>query len=116
MVATICHLKDGTAKDLVEFFERAIQSELAKAGMSVLAYFVTENASEHFSGVAGARSGECLCLVLSFPDEKAYERRAGVLANSIQWKNKIAEEFTVRLTERPEILRLAPTPRSRLHG
>ena len=31
---------------------------------------------------------------------------ARALASSIQWKNKIAEELTARLKERPEILRL----------
>ena len=34
VVVTICHLKDRTGNDLMEFFERAIQSELTKAGVS----------------------------------------------------------------------------------
>ena len=116
VVATICHLKDGTGNDLVEFFERAIQSELTKAGMSVRAYFVTENHPNTFPALPVRETANVFVWFSVFPDEKAYERHAGALANSIQWKNKIAEELAARLTERPEILRLAPTPRSRLHG
>ena len=115
VLATICHLKDGTGNDLAEFFERAIQSELTKAGMSVRAYFVTENHPNTFPALPVRQTANVFVWFSVFPDEKAYERQAGVLAKSIQWKNKI-EELTARLTERPELLRLAPTPRSRLHG
>ena len=107
VVATICNLKDGTGNDLVEFFERAIQSELTKAGTSVRAYFVTENHPNTFPALPVREAANVFVWFSVFPDEKSYERHA---------KNKIAEELTARLTERPEILRLAPTPRSRLHG
>jgi hypothetical protein len=116
VVATIYHLQDGTGNDLVEFFERAIQSELTKAGTSVRAYFVTENHPNTFPALPVREGANVFVWFSVFPDEKAYERHAGDLANSIQWKNKIAEELTARLKERPEILRLVPTPRSRLHG
>ena len=107
VVATICHLKDGTGNDLVEFFERAIQSELTKAGTSVRAYFVTENHPNTFPALPVRETANVFVWFSVFPDEKAYERHAGALANSIQWKNKIAEELAARLKERPEILRLA---------
>jgi len=115
-VATIYHLQDGTENDLVEFFERAIQPELTKAGTSVRAYFVTDNHPNTFPALPVREGANVFVWFSVFPDEKAYERHAGALANSIQWKNKIAEELTARLNERPEILRLVPTPRSRLHG
>jgi ribosomal 50S subunit-recycling heat shock protein len=116
VVATICHLKDGTGNDLVEFFERAIQLELTKAGMSARAYFVTENHPNTFPALPVREGANVFVWFSVFPDEKAYERHASALANSIQWKKKIGEELTVRLKERPEILRLVPTLRSRLHG
>ena len=116
VVATTYHLQDGTGNDLVEFFEQAIQPELSKAGTSVRAYFVTENHPNTFPALPVREAANVFVWFSVFPDEKAYERHAGDLANSIQWKNKIAEELTARLKERPEILRLVPTPRSRLHG
>ena len=116
VVATIYHLQDGTGNDLVEFFERAIQSELTKAGTSVRAYFVTENHPNTFPALPVREAANVFVWFSVFSDEKAYERHADALANLMQWRNKIAEELTARLKERPEILRLVPTPRSRLHA
>jgi hypothetical protein len=116
VVATIYHLQDEAGNDLVEFFERAIQPELTKAGTSVRAYFVSENHPNTFPALPVREGANVFVWFSVFPDEKAYERHAGALANSVEWKNKIAEELAARLKERPEILRLLPTPRSRLHG
>jgi hypothetical protein len=116
VVTTICHLKDETSDDFVDFFERTIQPELTKAGAVLLAYFVTENHPNTFPALPVRETANVFVWFSSFPDEMAYERHAATLADTTPWKKNTAEEFTRRLKERPEILRLLPTPRSRLHG
>ena len=116
VVATIYHLRDGTEHDVVDFFERAVQSEMTKSGASVIAYFVTETHPNSFPALPVREAANVFVWFSVFPDEKAYEQHTVSLANSIHWKNKIAEELTARLKLPSEILRLVPTPRSRLHG
>ena len=116
VVATIYHLKDGAGHDSVDFFENAMQSELIKAGASSVAYFVTENQSNNFPALPVREGVNVLVWFSVFADEIAYERHAEALADSTHWKNNVAKELAARLRERPEILRLLPTSRSRLHG
>ena len=115
IVATICHLKDETGDDFVDFFERTIQPELTNAGTSVLSHFVTENHPNTFPALPVREPANVFVWFSSFPDPAAYGLHAAALADSISWTTSIAEELTARLKERPEILRLLPTPRSRLH-
>jgi len=114
VVATIYHLKDGTKDDLVDFFERAVQSEVAKSGASVIAYFVTETHPNSFPALPVRETANVFVWFSVFAEAMDYERHAAALANSISWKNNLADLGT-RLNERPEILRLLPTQRSRLH-
>jgi NIPSNAP len=113
-VATIYHLKSETEHDLVDFFERALQSELSRAGASVLSYFVTEKHPNTFPALPVRETANVFVWFSVFADEMTYERHEAALANSISWKNNLAE-LGARLNERPEILRLLPTQRSRLH-
>ena len=114
-MATIYHLKDGTKDDLVDFFERAVQSEVTKSGAAVIAYFVTETHPNSFPALPVREGANVFVWFSVFADEMDYERHAAALANSISWNN-LAEELGLRLKERPEILRLLPTQRSRLRG
>ena len=116
VVATIYHLKDGTENDLVDFFERAVQSEMTKSGASVIAYFVTETHPNSFPALPVRETANVFVWFSVFADEMAYERHAAALANSISWKTILPRSLRLRLKERPEILRLLPTQRSRLHG
>jgi hypothetical protein len=115
VVATIYHLRDGTENDPVDFFEGAVQSEMTKSGASVIAYFVTETHPNTFPALPVRETANIFVWFSVFPDEMGYERHAAALADSIPWNN-LAEELAMRLKDRPEILRLLPTRRSRLHG
>ena len=66
VVATIYHLKDGTGNDLVDFFERRDSIGTDQSWRVRYRVFCHRESSEQLFGVARARSGECLCLVLSF--------------------------------------------------
>ena len=109
VVATICHLKDETGDDFVDFFERTIQSELTRDGASLLAYFVTEKHPNTFPALPVREKANVFVWFSSFHDQMTY-------ANSLDRTRSVANELMARLNGRPEILRLLPTPRSRLHG
>ena len=101
----------------MDFFENAIQSELTKTGAFVAAYFVSEKHPNTFPALPVRETANAFVWFSVFPDEMAYERHAAALADSIRLEEKkITKGLTARLKERPEILRLLPTPRSRLHA
>lgn len=117
VVATICHLKDGASGDeLAELFEGKIRPELSRTGAPVLAAFVTEKHPNTFPALPVREGANVFVWFSIFPDTTAYERHLAVRAGSSAWKNHIADTLRSRLKEEPEILRLLPTPRSRLHG
>ena len=115
IVATICHLRDGAGDDFADFFERVMKPALAKADASPIASFVTENHPNTFPALPIRENVNVFAWFSIFPDESAHAHHTAILADSPHWKN-IAEELAGRLAEPPEILRLRPTPRSRLHA
>ena len=114
ITVTICHRRDGVGKDFADFFERAIKPALAKADASPIASFVTENHPNTFAALPVRENVNVFVWFARFPDESAHARHTAILADSLDWKN-IAAELAERLKEPPGILRLRPTPRSRLH-
>ena len=109
VVATICHLKDETGYDFVDFFERKIQSKLTRDGTSLLAYFVTEKHPNTFPALPVREKVNVFVWFSNFPDETTH-------ANSLDRTKSVANELAPRLKGPPEILKLLPTPRSRLRG
>jgi len=109
VVATICHLKDEIGYDFVDFFERKIQSKLTRDGTSLLAYFVTEKHPNTFPALPVREKVNVFVWFSNFPDETTH-------ANSLDRTKSVANELAPRLKGPPEILKLLPTPRSRLRG
>lgn len=116
IVATICHLKDDASGDeFSDLFEHGIRSELSEAGATVLASFVTEKHPNTFPALPVRETANVFVWFSSFADEIACQLHTAALARSPVWK-KIAGDLTRRLKGEPELLRLLPTPRSRLHA
>ena len=82
VVATIYHLKDETGRDLVDFFEDAIQAELTKTGALIAAYFITEKHPNTFPALPVRETANVFVWFSVFPDVTAYERHAAALADS----------------------------------
>jgi quinol monooxygenase YgiN len=114
VVATIYYLNAPIAGDFVDFFERDLQPVLKEAGGSMSAYFVTENSANNFPRLP-VREGEDVFVWFScFSDRAAYERHVVTVAQ--RCRGEISEELASRLKAPPEVLKLSPTARSRLHG
>jgi NIPSNAP len=102
VLATIYTLRDGAGRDFPAFFEQVLGPALREAGLSLLATFETEPSANTFPELP-VREQErvfiwfCRCPSSSVPHEHA-------------------AELTGRLSRPPEVLRLAPTSRSRVRA
>jgi quinol monooxygenase YgiN len=115
IVATIYYLTDRGTGDFVSFFERELEPELKKTGASILATFVTERHPNTFPALPVREDVNVFVCFSRFANREAYEQHASIFADSIR-KKEIAEKLSVLINEPPEILMLAPTARSLLHG
>ncbi len=116
VVATIYYFDAPPGADFVDLFERVLKPVLTDTGSSILAYFVTESSANTFPALP-VREGENVFVWFSrFSDQAAYEHYVAALARSRRWRSEVSEALARRLKRPPEVLRLLPTARSRLHG
>jgi hypothetical protein len=109
--ATILSLGAPADDELVAFFEDEIAPHIARAGASVLAYLVTE-ASENTFPSLPVREGEAVFVWFGgFADGAAYEAASRERTEAVD-----AARRSPGLALPPNVLRLAPTPRSQLTG
>ena len=112
LVATIYHLGKTKGDDFSAFFERELRPELAEAGISVLASFITETHPNTFPRLPVREDANVFVWFSHFPDREAYEKAAAV---ALSMRGKEVTRKLAELTEKqPEVLLLSPTPRSLL--
>jgi hypothetical protein len=111
LAATICPLPPGEAGALARRFDDEVRPALERLGAPVLAQFLTEPARNNYPRLP-VREGECvLAWFAAFADAAAHAHHLHAAAADpaiLAWIH--------RLDAAPEILRLAPTPRSLLRG
>jgi hypothetical protein len=116
VVAMIYYLNKSVTSDFIHYFENTIHPELMEADISVLGYFVTEDSHNTFPQLP-VREGETVFVWFAgFQDQDSYDSRFAKLEKSTLWRDEISRFLKRHLKGKPEILRLAPTPRSRLTG
>ncbi len=117
LLATICHLKEGeSGEKIAESYEEMMRSELSEKGASLLACFVTENQINTFPALPVREDANVFVWFSIFADETRDAAQDATVVRSVVWPDKIGDGLRDRLKAEPEILRLRPTPRSRLHG
>lgn len=90
----------------------AIRPVLEGAGAELVAVLVTESARNNFR--LPVREGEwVIAWFAQFPDMNAYERYRASLVASPQWR-RFEDGLLHGAPRAPDVLRLMPTPRSRL--
>ena len=113
LVATIYHLDKPKAVDFPTFFERELHPHLTNAGISLLAWFVTETHPNTFPRLPVREDANVFVWFSRFPDREAYERSATAVTEVMRDR-----ELTTKLAELtrkpPEVLLLSPTARSLL--
>jgi hypothetical protein len=113
IVATVCHLDAGDGASAVDLLQRRIEPALAETGAPVAATFVTEPSRNDFPSLPVREGENVLVWFSSFQDSASYERHVEVRSRSARWV-EAAQALTQRSRRQPQVLRLAPTPRSRL--
>ena len=115
VTATIWHLSAPVDAALAATIARSIMPALREAGARVLATYTSEYAGNTFPALP-VREGEhvlaCLC---AFADAHHHIAHLARLSHQPGW-TQAAQALRTRLLRAPEILRLAPTPRSSLRG
>src|SRR5215510_11834326 len=113
LVATMYHLSKTKGAHFVAFFERELQPRLTKAGVSVLASFVTETHPNTFPRLPVREDANFFVWFARFLNRKAYQNCAAAIGELMR-KKEIAGKLPALIVEQPEILMLSPTARSLL--
>jgi NIPSNAP len=116
IAATIYYFDKPVDSDFIEYFENTIQPVLTDAGASILAYFATEDSPNTFPRLPVREGEQVFVWFVGFQNQAAYESYTAVLGKSKLWNKRISQYLTQKLKRKPEVLKLSPTPRSRLTG
>jgi quinol monooxygenase YgiN len=116
VAATIYYFRKPVDSNFISYFENTIQPVLMEAGANMLAYLVTEDSPNTFPALPVREGENVFVWFAGFPDQDAYKSHLAKLRESKLWKYEIAKSLKEHLHGKPELLRLAPTTRSRLTG
>jgi quinol monooxygenase YgiN len=111
LVATIYHLGKTKEADFAAFFERELKPYFMKAGVSVMASFVTETHPNTFPRLPVREDANVFVWFSQFPDREAYEKSAAAEAMR---QSEVGTRLAELIREPSEVLLLSPTPRSLL--
>ena len=96
------------------FFEDTMRPMITEAGGTVLAELISETLPNDFPRLP-VREHESVFVWLSrFADTAAETKFTQSLARRSGWRDQVPESLWPALMRKPEVLRLSPTPRSRL--
>lgn len=116
VVATVVPLDAPADDGLAVAVERSLRPVLAETGASLLASFVTERSPNTFPALP-VREGEHVVVAFSLlPDRVDDERRVAALDRFRRWRGEAAVAVARSVRGSPDVLALAPTARSGLHG
>jgi hypothetical protein len=112
IVTSIHYVESAAMEEFVRFFEEAMRPTLAATGAPVLASFNTEAATNTFPRLP-VREGEGILIWLaSFRDAEQYDEHVEALHNGPDWREHAPPAVLRQFARKPEVLLLAPTPRS----
>lgn len=116
VVATLFYTRPGKLPTFETLFTRTLKARAQAAGARTLAAYVTSDQANNFPRLT-IRTGEhILVWVAHFASAKAYSAYRARLDADQKWTQTLWPSARAQLIRDPEILRLTPTPRSRLRG
>lgn len=115
VVATIVSLDTPPDAEFLTFFEDVVVAALTGRGASIRASFVTEASANTFPALPVRENEQVFVWFAGFRDRATYDKHVALTQSeedsAILWK-----PMAHRLLAAPQVLRLAPTARSLLHG
>ena len=116
VVANIHYVDRSAIHDFTQFFEKTMRPALTNTGAEVIATFETEAARNTFPRLP-VREGETVLIWLAaFRDARHFEDHVAALRDSPDWRKDAPPDVLRQFSRKPEVLKLAPTPRSRFHS
>ena len=116
VVANIHYVDRSAIHGFTQFFEKTMRPALTNTGAEVIAAFETEAARNTFSRLP-VREGETVLIWLAaFRDTRQFEEHVMALRDSPDWRKHAPQHVLRQFSRKPEVLRLAPTPRSQLQS
>jgi len=116
VVATLYYTKPQSLAAFGALFGRSIRSRSERAGAHTLAEYVTSVQVNNFPRLP-IREGEHIFVWLArFGSTDAYNAYLARMSVDLDWQRKAWPAIRDYLEREPEVLRLAPTARSRLRG
>jgi NIPSNAP len=116
LVANIHYVDRSAVNDFSQFFEITMNPVLAHAGAHVIALFETETAKNTFSRLPVRENETVLIWLAAFRDASQFEEHVTSLRNLPDWRKHASQDVLRQFSRKPEVLKLAPTPRSRLNS
>ncbi len=116
VVANIHYVDSSAIESFAQFFEQTMIPVLTNTGAHVIAAFETEAAANTFSRLP-VREGETVLIWLAaFRETRQFEEHVTALRDSPDWRKHAPQEVLRQFSRKPEVLKLAPTPRSQLQN
>lgn len=113
VVATIYALTQEQAADFPAFWRRQVAPALAAGGIAPLASFETESAPNTYPRLPIREHEHVFVWFARYADAAAYDRAWKALQATPAW-HAVATQLERHVAGAPQVLRLAPTPRSLL--
>jgi hypothetical protein len=114
LVATIHYLWKDPAEGFAAFFRDRLAPAYAAAGLPVLASYVTETEPNNFPQLPVRQHERVFVWFTRVADQAAYDRARASLVASPAWREQLGPQLDDYEERPPQLLRLAPTPRSLL--
>jgi hypothetical protein len=116
IVVTLYYTKPDALATFATLFSRSLRQRVEAAGAKTLAAYVTSTQPNNFPRLP-VRAGERIFVwVAQFESPEAYATYQSKLEVDRKWTQVLWPSASEQLTRDAEVLRLTPTPRSRLRG
>jgi hypothetical protein len=108
------YLRSTESTRFAAFYEDKIAPRLRAMSVSPIAILEIETATNNFPRLPVRERDNAFVWIARWPNEQAHRDFVSKYHNWSGWRDSAAAEVLPALMEKPEILRLEPTPRSRL--
>jgi hypothetical protein len=116
VVANIHYVDSSAIEIFTQFFEKTMSPELTNTGAHVIAAFETEPATNTFSRLPVRENETVLVWLAAFRDARHFEDHVTALRDLPDWRKQAPQDVLRQFSRKPEVLKLAPTPRSQLQN
>lgn len=114
VTASIQYVEASSLPAFTAFFNAHLAPAIAAAGGKILARFETDSSPNTFLALPLRSSDTVFVWFSRFVDAAAYVAFLDALERGADWRAAASEDVLRTLARRAEVLRLVPTPRSRL--